>query len=89
MEKFYAYFDSDGNRTVSNAIACDSCGCDCWEDSYFLPVSEEDWCLECYSKKNPTEVGERQKEGVTVVEEKEEEKEPVKKKRKKGGKEEE
>ena len=67
MSKHYAYFDADGSKTQSNAIACDSCAADCWTESYFLPDTEEDLCLGCYKKAKHTH-GEFQREGVSVVE---------------------
>lgn len=32
------------------ALLCDSCGHDCYMDSYFIDSSEEDYCPVCYKK---------------------------------------
>ncbi|GMI53439.1 hypothetical protein ScalyP_jg5423 [Parmales sp. scaly parma] len=73
MTKHYCYFDSEGNETASNAIACDGCGVDSWEESFFVEESGEDFCVDCYGIR---EDGEHQKLGVAFVE-------PPKKKQKK------
>jgi len=78
MKKHYAYFDKEGNKTVSNAISCDGegCGIDCWTESYFLEGDGLDLCVKCYEK-GGYKGGEHQREGVAAVVEK-----PAKKKRK-------
>ena len=67
MRKQYAYFDREGNKTVSNAIACDGegCGVDCWEESYFLEEGGLDLCVSCYEKRGLTG-GEYQREGTAA-----------------------
>jgi len=48
MTKHYAYFGEDGQEVESTpSIACDTCGAECYEESY-LTKEEEDICPDCY-----------------------------------------
>jgi uncharacterized cupin superfamily protein len=65
VRKRYAYFDAEGNLTQPNAISCDGCGTDCWEESYFMEAAGEDYCVACY-KAGKMKKGEHQRLGVPV-----------------------
>merc|ERR1712129_635706 len=45
MTKHYAYYSADG--TASPSISCDTCGAECYEESW-LTEEEEDICPDCY-----------------------------------------
>jgi len=48
MTKHYAYFGEDGEEVEPNpSISCDTCGAECYEESY-LTKEEEDICPDCY-----------------------------------------
>jgi hypothetical protein len=67
MSKHYAYYGADGEEVASNpSIACDTCGADCFEESY-LTVEDEDICLDCYkADKKSYAKAEHQKFGEAV-----------------------
>ena len=44
----YAYFNAAGEESKPCVIACDGCGAECVEQSWF--VNEEDICPACYEK---------------------------------------
>jgi len=48
MTKHYAYYGEDGEEVEPNpSIACDTCGAECYEESY-LTKEEEDICPDCF-----------------------------------------
>ena len=68
MTKHYAYFDAHGEETRPPQIACDSCGKECFEESYLCnsneEAGEEDICPACYlTKKEVCLAGEGIDEG--------------------------
>ena len=78
MEKFYHY------PVPPPKIACDKCGVECWEESYFVAATEQDICPTCKKTRDPEDRrawkdAERQKHGEPWVDS---EDEAPKKKRK-------
>jgi len=48
MTKHYAYYGADGEEVESSpSISCDTCGAECYLESY-LTEEEEDICPDCY-----------------------------------------
>merc|ERR1719278_1552538 len=82
MTKHYAYYGEvknffltsrhvivmkDGEEIAANpSIACDTCGAECWEESY-LTKEEEDICPDCYASDKKMYAGaEHQKFGEPI-----------------------
>jgi len=68
MTKHYAYFGVDGEEVEPNpSISCDTCGAECYEESYFTK-EEEDICPDCYKADKKLYAGaEHQKYGEPAV----------------------
>lgn len=68
MTKHYAYFGVDGEEMELNpSISCDTCGAECYEESYFTK-EEEDICPDCYKADKKLYAGaEHQKYGEPAV----------------------
>ena len=72
MQKHFQLFEADGEEAAEQpSIACDSCGAECFAESYFVEDGELDICPSCFKKaRGPDEKkyagAERQVEGEPV-----------------------